>query len=148
MHAATMWLARDVTGWCMHHRQMHACTACYAPRCHRLMHVDTAWALKFQVCRGHTFTPATLAQVLPKPHISVEVKVYYPPNISKLWLQFWKDWKFLWPAGGTTTYSMTALCIHRLYCETQHKLLSAECRIWLLLCWNVLFWVSLCSCIG
>ncbi len=28
------------------------------------------------------------------------------------------------PPGGATTYSITALCIHRLYSETQHKLLS------------------------
>jgi hypothetical protein len=28
------------------------------------MHADTAWALKFQVCLGYTFTPATLGKMV------------------------------------------------------------------------------------
>jgi hypothetical protein len=42
----------------------HACIslwgACISLWCHRLMHGLTAWDLKFQVCLGYTFTPATL----------------------------------------------------------------------------------------
>ncbi len=47
-------LPQDVTGLRMHHRLMHVSTACFAPWRHRLMHPDTAWGLKFQVCLGYT----------------------------------------------------------------------------------------------
>ena len=43
---------------------VHACIslwgACIGLWCHRPMHALTAWHLKFQVCLGYTFTPATL----------------------------------------------------------------------------------------
>jgi hypothetical protein len=60
VHAATTSSAHDITGRCMHHGHLIACTACNGTWCHRPLHADTAWALKFQVCLGHTFTPATL----------------------------------------------------------------------------------------
>jgi hypothetical protein len=44
--------------WC--HGAMHAVHACISLWCHRPMQALTAWDLKFQVCLGYTFTPATL----------------------------------------------------------------------------------------
>ncbi len=53
-----------------HHEAMHAAHACISLWgaciglwCHRPMHSVTAWDLKFQVCLGYTFTPATFGLV-------------------------------------------------------------------------------------
>ncbi len=53
-HAVTAWIGL----WC--HGAMHTVGAYIGLLCHRLMHALTAWYLKFQVCLGYTFTPATL----------------------------------------------------------------------------------------
>jgi hypothetical protein len=43
------------------------------------MHADTAWALKFQVCFGYTFTPATLSDCL---QVQTDRSPIYWPNPS------------------------------------------------------------------
>jgi hypothetical protein len=37
-----------------------------------LLHALTAWDLKFQVCLGHTFTPATLSHSKKETKIALE----------------------------------------------------------------------------
>ncbi len=77
------WCDQPITGRCLNHRQTHACIA---PWCHRPMHADTAWVLRFRVCLGYTFTPATLVMRLFHPLNSLVVtRNLCQISLSRIW---------------------------------------------------------------
>jgi len=69
--------ACDITGQCMQYVHALACGA--MGQSHGLLHALTAWDLKFQVCLGYTFTPATLHYFAFKPQTWW---VFYTPFVG------------------------------------------------------------------
>jgi hypothetical protein len=50
------------------------------------MHALTAWDLKFQVCKGHTFTPATLYKIAKLTADNFELRLAKSKEIHSLML--------------------------------------------------------------
>ncbi len=86
---------------------------------HRLMHALTAWDIKFQVCLGYTFTPATLFKASAVTIVLFSFFSMAANNAQSL-LQFWairvcKDKHWMTGANLGTVVNSRSGCMHSMH---------------------------------